>query len=116
MKKLVRFALAALFLAGIAVAQNLPAIDLFGGYSYLHFNQPTSTQTQYEQLTMNGWEFSVSVGLFHHISVEGDLSGHNLGNCAGTTVTCSDFSYMVGPRYTLGDRSSRITPFVHALV
>src|SRR5271168_135280 len=120
MKKFVRFALAALFLAGIAVAQNIPAIDLFGGYSYLRFDQPTSNQTDYQQFDMNGWEFSASVRLLHHLSVEGDLSGHRLSNCADSSgsnsVTCSDFSYMIGPRFTVGDRSSKITGFLHVLV
>ena len=121
MKKLARFTLATLFLASIfsavANAQNLPAIDLFGGYSYLHFNQPSSGLTPYEELSFNGWEFSASVALFHHLSVEGDLSGHTLGDCADVSgISCSDFSYMIGPRYTIGDRSSRITYFAHALI
>jgi PDZ domain len=123
MKKLARFVLAAFFicgisgLCGIATAQNLPAIDVFGGYSYLHFPQPTSGQTPYEQLDLNGWDFSASVNLFHHIGVEGDLSGHYLSGCADVEgVNCSDFSYMIGPRYTFGDRSSKVTFFVHGLV
>jgi hypothetical protein len=116
MRKIVHFALAALLLTAAAAAQNLPAIDVFGGYSYFRFDQPTSTLTTFQQLQMNGWEFSASVGLFHHFSVEGDLSGHTVGDCAGSGVNCSNFSYMFGPRFTLGDRSSKITPFVHALV
>jgi hypothetical protein len=117
MKKLVCFALAALSLPSIATAQNLPAIDVFGGYSYLNFDQPTSGLTAYQTLKMNGWDVSGSVGLFHHLAVEGDLSGHSVGDCGGISgVNCSNFSYMLGARYNLGDRSSRITAFVHGLV
>src|SRR5580704_10370213 len=117
MKKLVHFVLAVLALSGIAIAQNLPAIDLFGGYSYLRFDQPSSGLTSYQQLKLNGWEFSASVALFHHLSVEGDLSGHTQSDCAGVSgVNCTDFSYMFGPRFTVGDRSNRITGFVHGLV
>jgi PDZ domain len=117
MKKLVHFVLAVLALSGIAIAQNLPAIDLFGGYSYLRFDQPSSGLTSYQQLKLNGWEFSASVALFHRFSAEADLSGHTQGDCAGVSgVNCTDFSYMFGPRFTVGDRSNRITGFVHGLV
>lgn len=117
MRKLIYFALAALFLPGAAFAQNLPAIDVFGGYSYLHFDQPSSGQTLYEQLELNGWDVSATLGLFHHLGVEGDFSGHTLSDCAGVSgVTCSDFSYMFGPRFTIGDRSRRVTFFVHGLI
>ncbi|MFI5102921.1 MAG: outer membrane beta-barrel protein [Terriglobales bacterium] len=117
MEKLVRIALAALFLVGIASAQNIPAVDVFGGYSYLNFDVPSSSVTTSGRLALNGWDFSVAVGQFHHFSIEGDLSGHQLGDCGGTpNLNCSDFSYMIGPRYTVGDRSSRLTGFVHGLV
>ncbi|HYW40105.1 MAG TPA: hypothetical protein VE957_18490 [Terriglobales bacterium] len=118
MKKLVHFALAALFLLGIASAQNVPAIDVFGGYSYLNFDMPASfvTSATTQRLALNGWGFSASVGLFHHLAVEADVSGHQLNDCDGSTFNCSNFSYIFGPRFTLGDRSSRITAFVHGLV
>ncbi len=120
MKKIVHFVLAALFLSGIfsglAIAQKLPAIDVFGGYSYLRFDQPTSGLTPYEQLSLNGWDFSASVALIHRFGIEGDLSGHTASDCAGVSgITCNDFSYMLGPRYTFGDRSKRLTFFVHGL-
>ncbi|HMD17413.1 MAG TPA: PDZ domain-containing protein [Terriglobales bacterium] len=119
MDKLVRFALAALFLLGIASAQNIPEINVFGGYSYLNFDLPAnpSTGTTSQRLAMNGWDISVAVNLFHHIAVEGDFSGHSLSDCTGITgMNCSDFSYMGGPRYTFGSRSGKITAFAHALV
>jgi len=117
MEKLVRIVLAALFLLGIASAQNIPAVDVFGGYSYFNFDVPTSPETTSGRLALNGWDFSVAVGQFHHFSVEGDLSGHQLSDCGGVSgLNCSDFSYMIGPRYTVGDRSSRLTGFVHGLV
>src|SRR5271163_696524 len=122
MKILVRFAVAAIFFSGIpfsstASAQNLPAIDLFGGYSYFHFDQPASGLTPYEQLQLNGWAASVSVGVFHHLAIEGAFSGHAVSDCASFSgATCSDLSYMIGPRFTFGDRSKRLTYFVHGLV
>src|SRR5450631_472022 len=117
MKIMVRSALSALFLLGIASAQNLPAVDLFGGYSYLNFEVPNSTQSTSQKLKLNGWDFSASVGLFHHFGAEADISGHWLNTCGGnSTLKCDNFSYMFGPRFTLGDRSSKFTGFVHGLV
>jgi hypothetical protein len=119
MKNLVHSALAALFLLGSASAQqNIPPVDVFGGYSYLSFDFPAnpSSGTTSQRLSLNGYDFSVAVSLFHHLGVEADISGHSLNDCENTTFSCSDFSYMFGPRYNLRARSSRITGFVHALV
>ena len=117
MKKLVHFALAALFLLGIASAQNGPAVDVFGGYSYLNFHLPSNSGSSSQNLAFKeGWDFSASVGLFHHLGVEADISGHNLSDCGGTQgLNCSNLSYIFGPRYTFGNHSSRFTGFVHGL-
>ena len=116
MERLVHYALAALFLLGIASAQNVPAVDVFGGYSYFNFDLPASSQTSSQRLNLQGWNVSLNVGLVHHLSIEGDISGHTLSSCGGTGFDCSNFSYMGGPRFTIGNRSSRITYFVHGLV
>jgi PDZ domain len=119
MKKLVHFALTAtaLFLAGISSAQNIPAVDVFGGYSYLHLQVPSSGATTSQSFDLNGWDASATIGLFHHLSAEVDLSGHFLTDCAGqSALRCDNFSYMFGPRFTIGDRSSKITAFVHGLI
>jgi len=117
MEKIVRFALAALFLLGIASAQNIPAVDIFGGYSYLNFDVPSSGETTSQRLKLNGWDFSASVSLFHHFGAEADISGHQLSDCGGVSgLKCDNFSYMLGPRFTLGDRSNKLTGFVHGLV
>jgi len=116
MEKSVRIALAALFLLGIASAQSLPPIDVFGGYSYLNLDLPQSVDTNSQRLNLNGWEGSASVSLFHHLGVEVDISGHFLDDCASTSLNCSNFSYMFGPRFTIGNHSSKVTAFVHGLV
>jgi hypothetical protein len=119
MDKLVRIALAALFLLGIASAQNIPQIEVFGGYSYLNFDLPAnpSTGTASQRLAMNGFDFSAAVRVFRHISIEADFSHHSLSDCTGiTTLTCSDFSYMGGPRWEHALRSGKMTFFAHGLV
>ncbi len=117
MKNLVHFALSVLFLLGIASAQNIPAVDVFGGYSYLSFQVPASPESTAQRLKLNGWDFSASVGLFHHFGVEGDISGHQLNDCGGnSSLNCDNLSYMFGPRFTLGNHASKFTGFVHGLV
>jgi hypothetical protein len=64
MEKLVRIALAAFFLLGIASAQSLPSIDVFGGYSYLNLQLPQSVDTNSQRLNLNGGEGSVAVTFF----------------------------------------------------
>ncbi|MGB9202885.1 MAG: PDZ domain-containing protein [Terriglobales bacterium] len=117
MKNLVHFALSVLFLLGIASAQNIPAVDVFGGYSYMNFEVPSSgAPTTQQRLKLNGWEFSASIFSFHHLSLEGSFSDHWLNNCGGTSLKCDNFTWGLGPRFTLGDRSNRFTGFVHGLV
>jgi hypothetical protein len=113
MKNFVYLVLAAFPL--LASAQNIPAVDVFGGYSYLSFNQPSTAVTTSTHLALNGAAFSGSVLVFHRLAAEVDISGHRLNNCAGYTVTCSNLSYMFGPRFNFGNHSNRITGFVHAL-
>ncbi len=117
MKNLVHFALSVLFLLGIASAQNIPAVDVFGGYSYMNFNVPASAETASQKLNFNGFEFSASVGLFHRLALEGDFSDHWLNDCGQVlNLKCDDFSWGFGPRFNFGDRSSKLTYFVHGLV
>lgn len=118
MKKLVHFALASLFLLGIASAQNVPAMDVFGGYSYLSFHMPANAITSFsnaETLALNGWDLSVSVSLLRHLALEGDFSGHKNSDCFNL-LNCSNFSYMGGVRFNVGNRSRKLTGFVHGLV
>jgi len=116
MKKFVLSALAAFLLLGISVAQNIP-IEVFGGYSYYSFDLPgnPSVGSTSTRLGLNGWDASVSIGRWHHLSGEGDVSGHTISNCDNTSVSCSNFSYMFGPRYNLRE-GSKMTIFVHGLV
>jgi len=117
MRKLVGFALAAFFLLGISAAQNLPPIEVFGGYSYYSFDLPAnpSAATTSQRLAMNGWDISASFFRFHHVSAEADISGHSLSDCNNTNINCSNFSYMFGPRYNLRE-GSKLEAFVHGLV
>ena len=117
MKHCIYLAISALVLTVASSAQSVPAVDFFGGYSYLNFQVPSSGVTNSTSFQLNGWGASASIALFHHLSAEADFSGHQVGDCGGISdVNCSDLSYMFGPRYTFGDRSSKATVFIHGLV
>jgi hypothetical protein len=118
MNKLALVALVAFLLLGISSAQNIP-IEVFGGYSYYSLDLPANpglgvaTSTR---LGLNGWDVSGSIGRWHHLSGEADISGHTESNCNNnTSVNCSNFSYMFGPRYNLRE-GSNLKFFVHGLV
>lgn len=115
MEKLVRIALAVLFLLGVASAQQA---DVFGGFSDLNFNLPTNSVTSPSDVRLNliGWDFAGAVGQFHHLAIEADLSGHKLSDCGGNQgLNCSNFSFMGGPRFNFGNRSKKFTYFAHGL-
>ncbi|MGD0214263.1 MAG: outer membrane beta-barrel protein [Terriglobales bacterium] len=116
MRKLVLAALAAIFFLGVSFAQSIP-IEVFGGYSYYSLDLPAnpSSGSTATRLGLNGWDASLSIFRWHHLSAEGDVSGHTTSNCDDTSVSCSNFSYMFGPRYNLR-QGSKMTIFVHGLV
>jgi hypothetical protein len=123
MKRTLSFVRASLLLGlavtGTAFAQNStgPAIDVSAGFSYLNFTQPASGETLSQSLAMDGGQGSVTWLAFRHLGLEADLAFHQLGDCGGVAgFDCKDLSYMFGPRYTWGDRSNKVTVFVHGLV
>jgi hypothetical protein len=119
MEKFVRTVFAAFFLLGIASAQHIPEIDVFGGMSYLNYDNtanPSSGGVS-NRLGMIGMDASAAVHLWHRFSGEADFGYHKYTGCPGTqNATCKDFSFMAGPRYTFGSGSSRMSPFVHGLI
>jgi len=56
MKNFVYFVLAIVPFFSVASAQNIPAVDIFGGYSYYRFDQPQTSVTNSTHLALNGVE------------------------------------------------------------
>jgi len=108
----------ALGLCGTAEAQDLPRLDVFGGYSYASIDTNGLTSRQ----GANGWEASVSGNVSRWFAAEGDFSGYyktyplndvdatglGLGFLNGN-VAVHDFAFMGGPRVNYGPL------FVHGL-
>ena len=55
-----------------ASAQDLPKVDIFGGYSFLSVGEKDLSSRQ----SLNGWEASASGNLTKWFAIEGDISGH----------------------------------------
>jgi opacity protein-like surface antigen len=95
-----------LLASGLAIpaaarAQDVPRVEVFGGYSYMRIADES----------FHGWEASLTYNLSGALALEGDVSGHYSG-ASGTDS--SRLSFLAGPR--LCWRSSSVTPFVHVLV
>ncbi len=96
--------------------RDVPAVEVFAGYSYLNIDTNDLTSRQ----SANGWGSSVSGNFNKWFAAEFDVSGYyknygvDLNNVlpgAGTlTVKVTDFSYLAGPRLNFRPL------FVHALV
>jgi hypothetical protein len=79
-----------------ASAQDLPKVDIFGGYSFLNVGENNLSSRQ----SLNGWEASASGNLTKWFAIEGDVSGHYKTESAnGISATISDYTFAGGPRF-----------------
>jgi hypothetical protein len=78
-----------------ATAQSkskLPSIDVFGGYSYLRFDDKTLGLAS--DLNLNGANVSVALpDLYMGLGVAIDVSGHY-------STELEEFNFLIGPQYT----------------
>lgn len=104
MKKLILSALAFFVFAAVALAQDVPAADVAGAYSFLKVVKDSSLTAEGGSgsvaLNFNGWLGAVSDFALYHSSVIGP------GLAAGT--------YAFGPRFSYR-HWRRITPFTQVL-
>jgi opacity protein-like surface antigen len=108
MKKLVLVAVLLFGFSVIAVAQDVPAAELFGGYSFMRADAQNNT------VSLNGWSTSIALNANKIVGVVGDMGGYygKLDN-PGVEPTINVFSLMFGPRISV--RKGKVTPFVQAL-
>jgi hypothetical protein len=96
-----------LLFCGSAVAQDVPLVEVFGGYSYLNVD----TNGLSDRQSANGWEASVNGNFNRIFSVEGSVAGY-YKNILGVDVR--DYSYVGGPRFNY--RTAQATAFAHVLL
>ncbi|MEK6337185.1 MAG: outer membrane beta-barrel protein [Acidobacteriota bacterium] len=101
MKKL--FGIVCLVLAGsVAVmAQEVPKVEIFGGYSWAGAN-------------FHGWNGSLAGNVTKSFAIVADFSGHYGSELDGVVRINKDaHSFLFGPK--LARRGKRLTPFAYAL-
>lgn len=91
-----------------AAAQDAPAFEIFGGYSYIKVNEG-GPGTSYD--LQRGWAASFSPHLNRWFGLTADFSGH-YETVGGTATKIHLFT--AGPRFAIG-RSERFSPYVHVL-
>jgi opacity protein-like surface antigen len=96
-----------LFLCVFSVAQEFPRVEVFGGYSYLHFKPEGASA-----LNLNyGWNGEAQFNVNRLIGFEADVSGHYSTPVTG--VHFDSYNFLVGP--VASNRFAGATVFVHAL-
>lgn len=99
-----------LFLLGLCLLTSLglraqeDKVEVFGGYSYLHFNPNPSAN-------LNGWEASGQYKFTDWLGGVADFGGQygSFGGGAGT----STYTYLFGPQVSF---PARVSPFGHLLL
>jgi len=95
-----------LIAAGVP-AQDTPKAEIFGGYSYQHWN----SGTPFGGINLNGWNASVTGNVNAWLGVTADFSGHY---GSPQTVKTSRHAFLFGPRLTYRGHD-KISPFAHVL-
>ncbi len=99
------------FLASLsAAAQDIPTVDLFAGYSFLH----TAPGIAIPSFNANGGIGSVALNLTSWGGLVVEVGGIHASSIHGTDVNATALSYLAGPKISFF-RHSRFTPFAQAL-
>jgi opacity protein-like surface antigen len=112
MRKLFLIAALSLALPVIALAQDSPRTEIFGGYSYLRLDQDLN-----DDQDLNGYNASVNQTIFKKwLAFKADFSGHFGDSLVslGPGTDLNKFLFLFGPQFTLR-KFERIQPFAHVL-
>jgi len=136
--------IACLFFAGLAMAQDTPTVEVFGGYTFIHFNGGSGTITGIglapdlahgasplgagdpmavsTKLTsnINGGSASVAYNLNNWFGLAADFGGSSissvdLSGLPSVNVSSTLFTYLFGPRFSYRGNKT-FTPFAQVLV
>jgi len=111
MKKLVLVAVLLFGFSVLAVAQDVPVAEVFGGYSYVRVN-PTAQQSS-DSVNLNGFSTSIALNANKIAGVVVDFGGYYGTVPNESNVNLHIYSLMFGPRINI--RKGKVTPFVQAL-
>src|SRR6185503_18671103 len=94
----------------VLVGQDMPRADLFLGYSFLRANSARNIPA----FTMNGGAGTLGLNINNHVGLEFEFGGYHNGNISGIQSDTTYFTYLFGPRFSVG-RSRRVDPYFHTL-
>ncbi len=122
MRRFTAVAATVLLMTLFAVAQDVPRVEVFGGYSLFHFDDKgleAPLQAIDPSLTVNrnlhGWNAAVQFNANKWFGIVGDVSGH-YGNVIESpigSVSGNIYNFIFGPQ--INARGEKATGFVHAL-
>ena len=98
---------AALLQAGSAAAQDVPKVEVFGGYTYQRIDRGATLGGS----NLNGWNAALTGNVNSWFGVTADFSGH-YGAPGGPSQ--NRHAFLFGPKLTYR-ASDRFNPFVHTL-
>ncbi|HSW39369.1 MAG TPA: outer membrane beta-barrel protein [Acidobacteriota bacterium] len=107
MRKLVLVMLILLGFSVMAAAQDTPAVELFGGYSFMRCD----TDDEDVSCNLSGWNGAAAINGNRYVGAVVDFGGA-YGDVDGSDL--SIHTIMVGPRITF--RTGRATPFGQILM
>lgn len=86
-----------------------PAVDLFGGYSYIRFRTDAGT---IETFNTHGFTAALAGNVNRWFSLVGDFGAYRIKDLP-PGVSASAYTFLFGPQFSR--RRERFTPFLHAL-
>jgi opacity protein-like surface antigen len=114
MKNLSVIAALVFLVAAIAVAQEVPVAEVYGGYSLVRVN----TGTQVNAFNANGgigaFQYNVNKNFAIVAEFGGTANGHVSVHSPGIDADQTQFSYLFGPRISV-NKTGRVAPFVEFL-
>jgi len=104
----------------VAAQDKDKRFEVFAGYSYMRIDDHRSNNPIDHVGSLNGFEVAVTGFVTKRFGITGDFSTGFAGGTEAVTggslrFSSSNFSFYAGPHYRFTN-TSRITPFVHALV
>jgi hypothetical protein len=115
LKKIVVFLLV-IFCAFVAVAQDAPKAEVFGGYQF--FSLDTKNFGGLDRQTFQGWDADVAANLNKNFGIVGDISGAYKSESASSGGVSAEaklrlYNFLFGPRFSY--RTEKVTPFAEVL-
>lgn len=100
-----------LFVASVAVGQQIPRAEIFYGVSYLNLGAKAAG----ERASLLGFEFASDINLGGSWSITSSVAAQFAGSTdPHIHHRLEAYQFLAGPRYTF--RRDKCSPFVHALI